>query len=223
LGSITKNATQKSILEEVNRSLRRLDTDYIDLYQVHWPDIETSQEETMETLLKIQEQGKVRVIGVSNYSVEQMKSIMKSGKIESLQPDYSLLNRSIEKDIVSYCKENKIGIIAYSPLASGLLTGKYDKNAKFSDWRGKGIIGCFSGSQFEKNMEKVARLKAMGKSMGKTCGQMAINWVVSQSHLTTALLGVKNEKQMEENIEALGWELDPKQQEEISCIFSVDE
>jgi aryl-alcohol dehydrogenase-like predicted oxidoreductase len=223
LGSITKNATQKSILEEVDQSLRRLDTDYIDLYQVHWPDIETSQEETMETLLKIQEQGKVRVIGVSNYSVEQMKSIMKSGKIESLQPDYSLLNRSIEKDIVSYCKENKIGIIAYSPLASGLLTGKYDKNAKFSDWRGKGIIGCFSGSQFEKNMEKVARLKAMGKSMGKTCGQMAINWVVSQSHLTTALLGVKNEKQMEENIEALGWELDPKQQEEISCIFSVDE
>jgi aryl-alcohol dehydrogenase-like predicted oxidoreductase len=223
LGSITKNATQKSILEEVDQSLRRLDTDYIDLYQVHWPDIETSQEETMETLLKIQEQGKVRVIGVSNYSVEQMKSIMKSGEIESLQPDYSLLNRSIEKDIVSYCKENKIGIIAYSPLASGLLTGKYDKNAKFSDWRGKGIIGCFSGPQFEKNMEKVARLKAMGKSMGKTCGQMAINWVVSQSHLTTALLGVKNEKQMEENIEALGWELDPKQQEEISCIFSVDE
>ena len=223
LGSITKNATRKSILEEIDQSLKRLDTDYIDLYQVHWPDIETSQKETMEALLEIQEQGKVKVIGVSNYSVEQMKSIMKSGKIESLQPDYSLLNRSIEKDIVSYCKENKIGIIAYSPLASGLLTGKYDKNAKFSDWRGKGIIGCFSGSQFEKNMEKVARLKAMGKSMGKTCGQMAINWVVSQSHLTTALLGVKNEKQMEENIEALGWELDPKQQEEISCIFSVDE
>ncbi len=222
LGSITKNATQKSILEEVDQSLKRLDTDYIDLYQVHWPDIETSQEETMEALLKIQEQGKVRVIGVSNYSVEQMKSIMKSGKIESLQPDYSLLNRSIEKGVVSYCKENKIGIIAYSPLASGLLTGKYDKNAKFSDWRGKGIIGCFSGSRFEKNMDKVARLKAMGKSIGKTCGQMAINWIVSQSYLTTALLGVKNERQMEENIEALDWKLDPKQQEEISCIFSVD-
>ena len=144
---------------------------------------------------------------------------MKSGKIESLQPDYSLLNRSIEKDIVSYCKENKIGIIAYSPLASGLLTGKYDKNAKFSDWRGKGIIGCFSGSQFEKNMEKVARLKAMGKSMGKTCGQMAINWVVSQSHLTTALLGVKNEKQMEENIEALDWKLDPSSKKKLVVFF----
>ena len=149
LGSITKNATRRSILEEIDQSLKRLDTDYIDLYQVHWPDIKTSQEETMETLLEVQEQGKVKVIGVSNYSVEQMKAIMKSGKIESLQPDYSLLNRSIEKEVVPYCERNKIGIIAYSPLASGLLTGKYGKNAKFSDWRGKGIIGCFSGDQFE--------------------------------------------------------------------------
>ena len=222
LGSITKNATRRSILEEIDQSLKRLDTDYIDLYQVHWPDIKTSQEETMETLLEVQEQGKVKVIGVSNYSVEQMKAIMKSGKIESLQPDYSLLNRSIEKEVVPYCERNKIGIIAYSPLASGLLTGKYGKNAKFSDWRGKGIIGCFSGAQFEKNMEKVARLKAMGKSIGKTCGQMAINWVVSQGQLTTALLGVKNEQQVEENIDALGWKLDSRQQEEISCIFSVD-
>jgi len=223
LSSITKNATRRSILEEIDQSLKRLDTDYIDLYQVHWPDIETSQEETMRTLLEIQEQGKVKVIGVSNYSIEQMETIMKTGKIESLQPDYSLLNRSIEKEIVPYCKENKIGVIAYSTLASGLLTGKYDKNAKFSDWRGKGIIGCFSGSRFKKNMEKVAKLKAMGKSMGKTCGQVAINWVVSQPHLTTALLGVKNEQQVEENIEALGWQLDPKQLEEINCIFSVDE
>ena len=222
LGSITKNATRRSILEEIEQSLKRLDTDYIDLYQVHWPDVETSQEETMETLLKVQEQGKVKVIGVSNYSVEQMEAIMKSGKIESLQPDYSLLNRSIEKEVVPYCERNKIGIIAYSPLASGLLTGKYGKNAKFSDWRGKGIIGCFSGVQFEKNMKKVARLKAMGKSIGKTCGQMAINWVVSQGQLTTALLGVKNEQQVEENVDALGWKLDSRQQEEISCIFSVD-
>ena len=223
LGAITKNVTRQSILEEVDQSLKRLDTDYIALYQVHWPDVGTPQDETMEALLKIQQQGKVKVVGVSNYSVEQMREIMRSGKIVSLQPDYSLLNRSIEEDIVLYCKENQIGIIAYSPLASGLLTGKYGKNTKFSDWRGKGIIGCFSGPQFEKNMEKVARLKTMGKSIGKTCGQMAINWIVSQPHLTTALLGVKNEKQVEENIEALGWKLNPKQQEEINHIFAIDE
>jgi len=223
LGAITKNATKQSILEEVDQSLKRLDTDYIDLYQVHWPDVETTQAETMETLLKIQRQGKIKVIGVSNYSVDQMKEMMKFGKIFSLQPDYSLLNRSIEKHIVSYCQDNKIGIIAYSPLASGLLTGKYSKSSKFNDWRGKGIIGCFSGTQFEKNIEKVGRLKTIGQSIGKTCGQMAINWIVSQPHVTTALLGVKNEKQMEENIEALGWELTTNQQEEINHIFSVDE
>jgi aryl-alcohol dehydrogenase-like predicted oxidoreductase len=174
----------------------------------------------MDTLLEIQKQGKIRAIGVSNYSTEQMKDIMKSGKIVSLQPDYSLLNRSIEKDIVPYCAENKMGIIAYSPLASGLLTGKYGKDAKFEDWRGKGIIGCFSGPQFERNMGKVVRLKAMGESMGKTCAQMAINWIVSQPHLTTALLGVKNAKQMEENIKALDWQLEPKQKEEIDNIFA---
>lgn len=222
LGTITKNATRQSIQKEIDQSLKRLDTDYIDLYQVHWPDIETSQSETMEALLEIQRQGKIKVIGVSNYSVEQMRDIMKSGKIVSLQPDYSLLNRSIESEVVSYCKENHIGIIAYSPLASGLLSGKYGKDTKFSDWRGKGIIGCFSGDQFVKNMEKVERLKTIGDSIGKTCAQMAINWLVSQPQLTTALLGVKNEKQMEENIKALGWKLDLEQKEEIDRIFSVN-
>ncbi len=220
LGSITKNARRKSILEEIDQSLKRLNTDHIDLYQVHWPDVETPQDETMETLLKIQEQGKIKVIGVSNYSVDQMKTIMKSGRIESLQPDYSLLNRSVEKDIVPYCSENNIGIIAYSPLASGLLTGKYGKHTKFSDWRGKGIIGCFSGPLFERNMEKIDKLKVMGNSIGKTCGQMAINWLLAQPGLTTALLGVKNEQQVEENIKALGWELDLAQQKKISCLFS---
>ena len=222
LGAITKNATRKSILEEIDLSLKRLNTDYIDLYQVHWPDIETSQSETMETLLEIQQQGKIKAIGVSNYSVEQIRDIMKHGKVVSLQPDYSLLNRFIEKDILPYCKENQVGIIAYSPLASGLLTGKYGKDAKFSDWRGKGIIGCFSGAQFAKNMEKVKHLKNIAESIGKTCTQMAINWIVSQPQLTTALLGVKNEKQMEENISALDWKLDVKHQEEINRIFLVN-
>ena len=220
LGSITKNASRQSIQEEVDQSLRRLDTDYIDLYQVHWPDEATPQEETMEALLEVQKQGKIRAIGVSNYSVKQMKSLMKTGKIVSLQPDYSLLNRSVEKECVPFCRANRIGIIAYSPLASGLLTGKYGKNAKFTDWRGKGIIGCFSGQQFEKNIEKVERLKEIGGSLGKTCGQMAINWITSRPGLTTALLGVKNEKQMEENVASLGWQPKPEQKEEIDRLFA---
>jgi aryl-alcohol dehydrogenase-like predicted oxidoreductase len=145
LGAITKNATRESILEEIDQSLERLDTDYIDLYQVHWPDVKTPHEETMETLLEIQKQGKIRHIGVSNYSVTQMQDCLRIGPLVSLQPEYSLLQRSIEKETVSFCLIHDIGIIAYSPLASGVLTGKYDRDTTFKDWRSKGIIGQFRG------------------------------------------------------------------------------
>lgn len=221
LGSIAKNAKRDSILNEIEQSLRRLQTDVIDLYQVHWPDVNTPQEETMETLLEIQAQGKIRYIGLSNYSVEQTKECLKVGNIVSLQPEYSLLERSIEKETVPFCQENQIGIIAYSPLSSGVLTGKYDKSTKFKDWRSKGIIGTFTGEGYEKNIAKVDQLKALAQADGKTCGQMAINWVTRQPGLTTALVGVKNESQMEENLRSVGWKPSADQQENIEEIFKV--
>ena len=221
LGAIAKNASRTSILNEVEQSLRRLQTDVIDLYQVHWPDANTPQEETMATLLEIQEQGKIRYIGVSNYSVEQMKECLKVGNLVSLQPEYSLLERSIEKETVPFCLENQIGVIAYSPLSSGVLTGKYDKSTKFKDWRSKGIIGTFTGEGYENNIEKVDALKEVAKQAGKTCGQMAINWVTRQRGLTTALVGVKNESQMEENLRSVGWQPSADQQQEIEAIFKV--
>jgi len=193
----------------------------IDLYQVHWPDVNTAQEETMETLLEIQAQGKIRYIGLSNYSVEQTKECLKVGNIVSLQPEYSLLERAIEKETVPFCQENQIGIIAYSPLSSGVLTGKYDKSTKFKDWRSKGIIGTFTGEGYEKNIAKVDQLKALAQADGKTCGQMAINWVTRQPGLTTALVGVKNESQMEENLRSVGWKPSADQQENIEEIFKV--
>ncbi len=221
LGAIAKNASRESILKEVEQSLRRLQTDVIDLYQVHWPDVDTAQEETMETLLEIQAQGKIRHIGVSNYSVAQMKECLKVGNLVSLQPEYSLLERSIEQETASFCIKNQVGIIAYSPLSSGVLTGKYDKSTKFKDWRSKGIIGTFTGEGYENNIDKVDRLKALAEADGKTCGQMAINWVTRQPGLTTALVGVKNERQMEENLRSLGWELTAEQQHAIETIFKV--
>jgi aryl-alcohol dehydrogenase-like predicted oxidoreductase len=220
LGSITKDASRSSIFEEIDLSLKRLDTDYIDLYQVHWPDVNTPQQETMEALLKIKEQGKIRHIGVSNYSVEQMRECLKVGPIVSLQPEYSLLQRSIEKEAVPFCVSNQIGIIAYSPLASGVLTGKYDQQTRFKDWRSKGIIGTFEGEGYERNIDKVDQLKEIATAMGKTCGQVAINWVIRQKGLTTALVGVKNPKQVEENLAAVGWE--PEQDSRIEEIFTPD-
>ncbi|MED5353559.1 MAG: aldo/keto reductase [Nitrospinota bacterium] len=221
LSSLRKDASRESILEEIDQSLRRLDTDWIDLYQVHWPDAATSQKETMETLLEIQNQGKIRYIGVSNYSVEQIMESLKYVKITSLQPEFSLLAREIEKDTVPLCLEKKIGIIAYSPLASGVLTGKYDKNTKFKDWRSKGIIGNFTGQGFVENVSKVDRLKEVSQEEEKTCGQTAINWVLRQPGLVTALVGVKNSSQMKENLKAIGWQPSKENCKKIEEIFAL--
>ena len=221
LSSLRKDASRKSILEEIDLSLKRLDTDQIDLYQVHWPDVETTQQETMETLLEIQEQGKIRCIGVSNYSAALIKECLKYGKIVSLQPEYSLLAREIEKETVSLCIENEIGIIAYSPLSSGVLTGKYDKNTKFKDWRSKGIIGTFTGEGFVENISKVDQLKEIASEEEKTCGQTAINWVLRQPGLATALVGVKNSAQVEENLKAIGWQPSIENDKKIEEIFAL--
>ena len=222
LGSISKVATRESILEEIDQSLERLDTDYIDLYQVHWPDGKTPHQETMETLLEIQKQGKIRHIGVSNYSVAQMQECLKTGPLVSLQPEYSLLQRSIEKETVPFCLIHDIGIIAYSPLASGVLTGKYDRDTKFKDWRSKGIIGQFTGEAFVKNIEKVERFKAITESQQKTCGQMAVNWVIHQPGVVSALVGVKNDKQVEENLKSVGWQAEASVRDQINTIFAVE-
>ncbi|MEC9019268.1 MAG: aldo/keto reductase [Nitrospinota bacterium] len=221
LSSLRKDASRESILEEIDQSLRRLDTDWIDLYQVHWPDAATSQKETMETLLEIKNKGKIRYIGVSNYSAEQIMESLKYVKITSLQPEFSLLAREIEKDTVPLCLEKKIGIIAYSPLASGVLTGKYDKNTKFKDWRSKGIIGNFTGQGFIENVSKVDRLKEVSQEEEKTCGQTAINWVLRQPGLVTALVGVKNSSQMKENLKAIGWQPSKENCKKIEEIFAL--
>ena len=175
----------------------------------------------MEALLEIQDQGKIRCIGVSNYSSAQINECLKYGKIVSLQPEYSLLAREIEKETVSLCIENGIGVIAYSPLSSGVLTGKYDKNTKFKDWRSKGIIGTFTGEGFVENISKVDQLKGIALEEDKTCGQTAINWVLRQPGLAAALVGVKNSAQVEENLKAVGWQPSIETDKKIEEIFAL--
>lgn len=222
LGAIQRNARRESILQEIDQSLERLQTDYIDLYQVHWPDENTPQEETMETLLELQRLGKIRHIGVSNYSIEQIKACLKVGPVVSLQPEYSLLQRRIEPEVAPFCLKHEIGIIAYSPLASGVLTGKYGKDTRFQDWRGKGILGEFTGEAFARNVAKVERLKTLAESIGKPCGLVALNWVIRQPGITSALVGVKNPAQMEENIQAVGWEPGSEMDQAIDSLFQQE-
>jgi len=219
LKAISKKANRESISEEIDLSLKRLRTDYIDLYQVHWPDESTDIEETMNTLLQIQKEGKIRYIGVSNYSVDQMEESLKYGQIVSLQPMYSMLERDVEKDRLPFCIENKIGVICYSPLASGVLTGKYDENTRFKDWRGQNIIGNFTGDVYVSHIKKVKELKKIAQRNGKTLAQMAINWILHQEGVSTAIVGVKTPSHVEQNIDAVGWKIVNSDLKEISDIL----
>ncbi|MGR3220569.1 MAG: aldo/keto reductase [Candidatus Anammoxibacter sp.] len=219
LGSIAKDATKKSIMEEVDLSLKRLQTDYIDLYQVHWPDEKTPIQEPIEAMLELQSAGKIRHIGVSNYSVSQLKESMEKGTVVSLQPMYNMVERDIEKELLPFCVENKVGIIAYSPLASGVLTGKYDEDTTFKDWRGKGIIGHFTDETFRSNIRKVKKISKIAEKLERTMGQLAINWAINQKGITTAIVGMKKANQIQENIEAVGREIPPQQQQEIEIIL----
>ncbi len=220
LKSIEKISTKESILDEIELSLKRLRTDYIDLYQVHWPDKNTPIEETMETLLDIQKKGKIRYIGVSNYSVDNMKESLKYGQIISLQSMYSMLERDIEKGEIPFCIENNMGIICYSPLASGVLTGKYDENTRFEDWRGQKIIGHFSGDVFISHIKKVKEVSKIAQKLGKTTAQLAVNWLLHQRGVTTAIVGVKNPEQVEQNLGAIGWNIPVDELKQISEILN---
>ncbi|GAX60764.1 aldo/keto reductase [Candidatus Scalindua japonica] len=220
LKAIEKISTRESILEEIDLSLKRLQTDYIDLYQIHWPDENTPVEETMSTLMQIQKEGKIRYIGVSNYSVGQIQESLKCGQIISLQPMYSMLERDIEEEGLPFCIENNIGVICYSPLASGVLTGKYDENTRFDDWRGQKIIGNFTGDVYISHIKKVRRVEKIAQKHGKTLAQLAINWLLHQKGVTTAIVGVKNPDQVEQNIGAVGWGIPDNDLEEISNILN---
>ncbi len=220
LGTVSRISSRKSIMEEIDMSLERLGTDYIDLYQVHWPDENTPLQETMEALMEIKAAGKIRHIGVSNFSVDQIKECLKYGEVVSLQPMYNMVERDIEKETVPFCVENNIGIIAYSPLASGVLTGKYNENTKFDDWRGKGIIGHFTDDVYRSNIEKIKKITKIAEGLGRPMRQLAINWVVYQKGVATAIVGVKSSDQIGPNLEAIGWDIPQKEEDEIEAILN---
>ncbi|MGB6611089.1 MAG: aldo/keto reductase, partial [Acidobacteriaceae bacterium] len=165
---IYHSLSARSLQEEVEASLRRLGVDAIDLYQIHWPNPENEIEEGWETLAKFKEQGKVRFIGVSNFNVAQMKRALKIAPITSLQPPYSLLRRAIEEEIFPFCRENNIGVINYSPMVSGLLTGKMTaeraRNLPEDDWRKRSPN--FNPPKLERNLALVEVLREIGKQHG---------------------------------------------------------
>jgi aryl-alcohol dehydrogenase-like predicted oxidoreductase len=188
-----------SLQEEIEDSLRRLRVDAIDLYQIHWPNPEDEIEEGWEMLAKLKEQGKVRYIGVSNFNVAQMKRIQKIAPITSLQPPYSLLRRDIEAEILPFCKQNNIGVINYSPMVSGLLTGKMTaervKNLPEDDWRRRSPN--FNEPKLSKNLKLVELLREIGRQHGVEPGVVAIAWTLRHPAITAAIVGARRPDQID--------------------------
>ncbi len=220
-GRIINSLRAESLRSEVENSLRRLKIDVIDLYQIHWPNPEPEIEEGWETLARLKEEGKVRSIGVSNFSVKQIKRILPIAPITSLQPPYSLVSRNIEKEILPFCREHGIGVIVYSPMASGLLTGKvtaaWVKNLPDDDWRKSS--DNFTEPRLSKNLKLAECLKRIGEKHHKTPGETAIAWTLKNSAVTAAIVGMRRPDQVEGVIHAVDVKLDRDDVREIESFL----
>ena len=189
----------ESIRYEVEHSLRRLDTDYIDLYQTHWQDSTTPIEDTMGTLLDLKKEGKIRAIGVSNCTVEQVRQYRSVGRVDTAQEKYSMLHRGLEREYLPYCAQNHMAVLAYSPLANGLLTGKVDPERVFPEDDLRRNNPMFSRESRLRVREMFEHLAPVTRQYNFTDGQLAIAWTLAQPGITHALVGARDERQAAEN------------------------
>jgi aryl-alcohol dehydrogenase-like predicted oxidoreductase len=217
--TLVRDASAAWLRQGVEESLRHLGTDYIDLYQVHWPDPHTPFEETASALTALVREGKIRYVGVSNYNVAQMQAFARGGGLDALQPPYHLFRREIENEILPYTQQHGIGVLAYGPLAHGLLTGKLTPDWHFpaGDWRGKS--SAFQGAAFRKNLEIVSRLQAWAAQRGRSVAELAIAWTLAYPAVHVAIVGARNAQQIEQTVPAASWHLTPGELEEIGILM----
>jgi aryl-alcohol dehydrogenase-like predicted oxidoreductase len=199
---IHKLASKESIMKECENSLKRMGTDYIDLYQIHWPDSTTPVSETMEAVQRLMEQGKIKAAGVCNYSLELMKAAEKTIPLASNQVPYSMVNRDIEKEVVPYARKNNIAIIAYSPLQRGLLTGKIRPGHRFNEGDTREGNMYYSDENVIRVNTYLDKLIPLAKDKKATIGQLVIRWTIEQPGITIALVGARNATQAVENAKA---------------------
>jgi aryl-alcohol dehydrogenase-like predicted oxidoreductase len=216
-GKIGGSLKAESIRRECEASLRRLQMDVIDLYQIHWPEPDADIEEGWTEMARLREEGKVRFIGVSNFTVQQMKRAMKIAPITSLQPPYSIVAREVEEDILPFCMRNNIGVIVYSPMYSGLLAGAMTRQriANFApdDWRRRDQN--FQEPNLSRNLRLVEVLREVGKRHGRTPGEVAIAWTLHNQAVTGAIVGVRSPEQVRGIIGATQFRLNDKEVMEI--------
>lgn len=217
---ITKDLNPNSIRLECENSLRRLNVDTIDLYQIHWPEPDEDIERGWETLSELQQSGKVRWIGVSNFNVAQLKRIQPIANITSLQPPYSLVRPEVESEILPYVQSQNIGVLAYSPMGSGLLTGAMSHervaNLPSDDWRTRNPQ--FQEPLLSKNLRIAELLKNIGARHGRTAGEVAIAWTLNNPAVTAAIVGIRTPDQVHGVAGALHFKLTPSEIEEIETL-----
>jgi aryl-alcohol dehydrogenase-like predicted oxidoreductase len=226
-----RDSSRNRVVASIEKSLSNLKTDYVDVYMVHWPDVNTPFEETMRALDDLVKQGKVRAVGISNFRLNQIETSMRTRRIDVAQYCWNMLDRRMNKDVLPYCREHGIGVMAYGSLAYGMLTGTFNEEMNFgsNDWRAKaGRMGgtitlmdhLFGANSYLANLRAVEELKPMAKRYGKSLPQFALRWTLSNPVISTALVGCRNENEVNENAGAIGWSITEADMLEIDATFA---
>jgi aryl-alcohol dehydrogenase-like predicted oxidoreductase len=225
-----RDASRARCMASIEKSLENLGTDYVDVYLIHWPDHVTPFEETMRALEDVVRQGKARFVGVSNFKQQEIDACMRVRRVDVAQYGWNLFDRRMQRDVLPYCREHGIGVMAYGSLAYGLLTGTFTENTDFGsdDWRARadkmGSIKLFDtlfGPEcFPRNLRVVDELKGLAGRHGRSLPQLALRWTISNPVISTALVGCRTVAEVEDNVGALGWSIAEADLAEIDASFA---
>jgi myo-inositol catabolism protein IolS len=224
-----RDSSRERVLASIDKSLKNLGTDWVDVYLVHWPDRETSFEETMGALEDVVRDGKARFVGVSNFRPEEIEACMSARRVDVVQYGWNMFDRRMQRDIFPCCEEHGIGFMAYGSLAFGLLTGTFTEDMQFAsdDWRARqGKMGSikmfaaiFGPESFPRNVRAVDELKGIAARYGRSLPQLALRWAISNPVVSTALVGCRTVGEVEDNVGAVGWSIADDDLAEIDAIF----
>ncbi|MCL8495619.1 aldo/keto reductase [Apilactobacillus sp. F1] len=218
-GDVTINNNPQFLKKSVDDALKRLQTDYIDIFYIHFPDDQTPKDEAVAALNEMKQEGKIKAIGVSNFSLDQIKEANKDGLVDVVEDQYSLLHRDAETELFDYLRENNISFVPFFPLASGLLTGKYSEVVDFPENDIRHGNPDFTGERFEKIVEKVNNLKPLADKHGITTAQLVLAWYIKNPDVTVVIPGAKRPEQVESNANALNVSLSDEEYAQIDNDF----
>ena len=222
------NSKHDNVIQSAEGCLRRLDTDYLDLLLIHWPDHDTPFEEPVRALNRLKDEGKIRHYGVSNFTPEMMDECERHGRLAANQVGYHMFDRRMESRVLPHCLDKNIGFMAYGTLGFGLLAGAFTPDTSFEegDWRQPGNafgLPLFFKEEFAKELKVVERLKPIARRYEKSVAQLAIAWTIGHPAVSVGLVGMRNERELKENVAATEWKLDAEVREEVDAIFAEED